>query len=300
MLLFPDCWSLLAPANFCTNKQTKNKTPSRVRFLPSMFHEVHVLPDLSNLIEICSLTSLCWSFPYIYIKRQHKTLCLCISKPWFDCLWGFSSFQSHLAINLAKNLSMETVSNNTAWRVHEQHANLTRPGVRNVCDFWEFDLVLEFVVACCGPNVTMPVMYRGTGVSNVWIGGKQQESLRDSREAPPEWEEIIQSMNLWLEAASEQLLGNILQMQEISCALPESPWLGTDSCPHFCSSSHGRPIPCLCELAWQDQIAGTVLICCFLPKRGEKMSLKFSIKNNAFHSVPLMMWRNTSLQSPTQ
>lgn len=161
----------------------------------------------------------------------------------------------------------------------------------NTCDFWELNLVLEFVVVCCGPSV-MLVMYRGTGVNNVWTGGKQQESLRDSKEAPPEWEEvIIQSMNLWLEAASQQLLGNILQMQKISCALPESPQLGTYGHPYFCSSFHDKPVPCLCKLAWQDQTVATLLICCFLTERREKLSLKFSIKNNAFHSVPLMIWR---------
>lgn len=126
--------------------------------------------------------------------------------------------------------------------VHEQRANLPCPRVRNACDFWELNLVLEFVVACCGPNV-MLVMYRGIGVSNIWTDGKQQESLRDSKEAPPEWEEIIiQSMNLWLEAASGQLLGNILQMQEMSCALPESSWLGTHGHPHFCPSFYDRLI----------------------------------------------------------
>lgn len=70
---------------------------------------------------------------------------------------------------------------------------------------------------------------------------------------------------------------------------PATPELGT--CYHqcFCSFLHDMPVPCLRKLAWQDQIAATASICCFLRERGEKLSLKFSMKNSTFHSVPLMI-----------
>lgn len=106
-----------------------------------------------------------------------------------------------------------------------QQADLTWPGITRltlrflrVPCFWYW----EFVVVCCGLSV-VPVMYGGIAVNNVWRGGKQ-ERQRCPKEALPEWEEaIVQSMNLWLEAAPQYrlLLGNILQILKKVICLPQ-------------------------------------------------------------------------------
>lgn len=130
------------------HKQINKK--SSVKFLLSIFHEIHVLSNLSNLTEICSLTSL-----RMY-KKAAKNMCLFINKPWCDCLWVLFFFSISISSKLSKKISEQRLFQITLLGgVQEQCASLTCPGVRNACDFWEFNLVLEFVVACCSPNVQL-------------------------------------------------------------------------------------------------------------------------------------------------
>lgn len=123
----------------------------------------------------------------------------------------------------------------------------------------------------------------------VWKGGKQQESVRQPNKALSVWEEATtRSMSWWLEAVPQYWVREHSADPEKVTCLPQ---LGMCYRQPFCSFSHDMPLPCLCKLAWQDQIVATASICCFLRHRGEKLSLTFSRKNSTFHGAPLMIRR---------